>query len=430
MPATAAGHSVAHHSPHHSPHRVAVVGAGMVGLSTAWFLQERGVEVTVIDREGVAAGSSWGNAGWLTPGITTPLPEPAVLTYGVRAVLSPNSPVYVPPSANPSFLKFVAGFTRHSTAGHWRRSMGKLVPINRLALESFDLLRDGGLRAETVETSSFLAAYRTADERRTLLEEIEHIHAAGQGIEFDVLTGDEARAVEPMLSEEVGAAIRLRGQRFINPGAYVHALADEVIARGGKLATGPGSEVIDIVDAGQGVRVVTAGGVEEFDAAVLATGAWLGKLARRFGVRSVVQAGRGYSFSVPVDHVPDGPIYLPAQRVACTPLGDRLRVAGMMEFRPPEARLDERRVQAIATAARPFLQGADLDAREDEWVGSRPCTTDGLPLIGATRSPRVYAAGGHGMWGITLGPVTGRLLAEQMVSGRTPAELEPFSPTR
>src|SRR5690242_8079044 len=87
---------------HHTPQRVAVVGAGMVGLATAWFLQERGVEVTVLDREGVAAGSSWGNAGWLTPGITTPLPEPAVLTYGVRAVLSPNSPVYVPPSANPS----------------------------------------------------------------------------------------------------------------------------------------------------------------------------------------------------------------------------------------------------------------------------------------------------------------------------------------
>jgi D-amino-acid dehydrogenase len=308
--------------------------------------------------------------------------------------------------------------------------MGKLVPINRLALETFDLLKDGGVRVHTVEASSFLAAYRTADERRTLLEEIEHIHAAGQDIEFDVLTGDEARAIEPLLSDEVGAAIRLRGQRFLNPGAYVQALADEVIARGGKLTTGPGSEVLDIADTGRGVRVVTAGGVEEFDAAVLATGAWLGKLARRFGVRSVVQAGRGYSFSVPVDRVPDGPVYLPAQRVACTPLGDQLRVAGMMEFRSPESRLDERRVKAIATAAKPFLRGADLEAREDEWVGSRPCTTDGLPLIGVTRSPRVYAAGGHGMWGITLGPATGRLLADQIVNGRVPAELEPFSPTR
>ncbi|MEP6629060.1 MAG: FAD-dependent oxidoreductase [Lapillicoccus sp.] len=416
-----------------APRRVAVVGAGMIGLATAWFLQERGVEVTVLDREGVAAGSSWGNAGWLTPGITTPLPEPAVLRYGLRAVLSPSSPVYVPPSANPSFLRFVTGFTRHSTMAHWRRSMTSLVPINRLALDSFDLLRDGGVQAETTEAPSFLAAYRTADQRRTLLEEIEHIHAAGQGIEYDLLTGDEARAVEPLLSREVGAALRLRGQRFVNPGVFVHALADEVIARGGKLATGPSSEVLDVVDTGSGVRVVTMGSDIEADAVVLASGAWLGALARPFGVRSVVQAGRGYSFSVSLEdgvRMPDGPVYLPSQRVACTPLGDRLRVAGMMEFRRPEAPLDARRVQAIAEAARPFLRGADLDDRQDEWVGSRPCTADGLPLIGATRSPRVFAAGGHGMWGITLGPATGRLLAEQIVTGTTPEALAPFSPTR
>ena len=102
----------------------------------------------------------------------------------------------------------------------------------------------------------------------------------------------------------------------------------------------------------------------------------------------------------------------------------------MMEFRRPEAALDQRRIRAIAEAARPLLTGADLDSREDEWVGSRPCTIDGLPLIGATRSPRVFAAGGHGMWGITLGPVTGRLLAEQMVTGKRIAELAPFDPLR
>ena len=182
------------------PQRVAVVGAGMVGLSTAWFLQEHGVEVTVLDREGVAAGSSWGNAGWLTPGIATPLPEPAVLKYGLRAVFSPSSPVYVPPSANPDFLRFVTGFTRHSTMKAWKKAMGALVPVNDLSLESFDLLREGGVQAQTREAKSFLAAYRTEQERTTLLEEIEHIHSAGQSIEFDVLTGEEARAVEPSLS--------------------------------------------------------------------------------------------------------------------------------------------------------------------------------------------------------------------------------------
>jgi D-amino-acid dehydrogenase len=411
------------------PERVAVVGAGMVGLATAWFLQERGVEVTVIDRDGVAAGASWGNAGWLTPGIATPLPEPAVLRYGLRAVFSPSSPVYVPPSADPDFLRFVTGFTRHSTMTAWKKAMGALVPVNDLSLQSFDLLKAGGVDADTHEATSFTAAYRTVEERRTLLEEIEHIRASGGDITFDVLTGDEARTVEPALSDRIGAAIVLHGQRFINPGAYVSALADSVLARGGKIVTG--SAVTGVTDSGGGVAVsMESGAVESFDAVVVATGAWLGRLAREFGVKRVVQAGRGYSFSVAVDHLPNGPVYFPAARVACTPVGDRLRIAGMMEFRRPEADLDPRRIGAIVEAARPLLKGADLDSRRDEWVGSRPCTVDGLPLVGATRSTRVFVAGGHGMWGITLGPVTGRLLAEQIVTGRTPEQLRPFNPLR
>ena len=365
-------------SAHIVPDRVAVVGAGMVGLATAWFLQERGVEVTVLDRQGVAAGASWGNAGWLTPGLATPLPEPAVLKYGVRAVLSPSSPVYVPPTASPRLLSFLTRFARNSTAGRWKTAMESLVPINRQALNAFDILGKAGVEAETYEAKSFLAAYRTEAERAVLLDEIEHIHAAGQGIEFEAITGDDAREIEPSLSDEIGAAIRLHGQRFINPGEYVQMLADSVVARGGKIVTD--ANVADIVDEIRGVRIVTADGESEaFDAVVMATGAWFGDLARRFGVRTIVQAGRGYSFSVPIAHVPAGPVYFPAQRIACTPLGDRLRVAGMMEFRKADAKLDPRRIEAIVEGARPLLRDADLDARTFEWVGPRPCTPDGLP---------------------------------------------------
>ena len=411
------------------PQKIAVVGAGMVGLSTAWFLQEYGMDVTVFDRQDVASGSSWGNAGWLTPGIATPLPEPAVLKYGLRAVLNPSSPVYVPPSADKSFLKFVAGFTKRSTMPAWKKAMSSLVPINDKALAAFDTLKAGGVDAETYEAKSFIAAYRSEAERETLLEEMTHIKEAGQDIRFDVLTGDQARAIEPALSGEIGAALLLHDQRYVNPGVYVNALADSVRARGGRLEIATPVRWIDEDPAGMSVTT-ERGETEQFDAIVIATGAWLGLLARDFGVKKVVQAGRGYSFSVAIDHVPNGPVYFPAARVACTPVGDRLRVAGMMEFRKPEAPLDRRRVKAIVEAARPLLAGADLDNRKDEWVGSRPCTSDGLPLIGVTANPRVFVAGGHGMWGITLGPVTGQLLAQQMATGLVPQELLPFSPIR
>jgi D-amino-acid dehydrogenase len=235
--------------------------------------------------------------------------------------------------------------------------------------------------------------------------------------------------MEPALTDEVGAAVQIYGQRYLHPPEYVRSLAQAVRARGGEVVEG--AAVTDVRDEHGGVTLVTsAGETQRHDAVVLATGAWLGRLARRFGVRQPVQAGRGYSFSVPVERMPSGPLYFPKQRVACTPLGNRLRVAGMMEFRRPDDALDPRRISAIVEAVRPLLRGVDLDDRRNEWVGSRPCTPDGLPLLGGTASPRVFVAGGHGMWGIALGPITGMLVAQAVLKGEAPPELAPFDPVR
>jgi D-amino-acid dehydrogenase len=412
-----------------TPQRVAVVGAGMVGLATAWFLQDSGVEVTVYERDQVAAGASWGNAGWLTPSLTAPLPEPAVLRYGLRAVLSPGSPVYVPLSADRRLLRFLASFTRHSTPRQWRRGMAALVPLNDRALPAFDALAAGGVTAETRSAAPFLACFRTAAERDALLEELRQIRAAGQSdVVFGPLSGEQARVLEPALSTEVGAALQLYGQRYLHPPEYLRALGYSFADRGGELVEGV--TVRGLRPVPDGVVVATDRGEQRHDAVVVATGATLNELLAPFGVRRPVQAGRGYSFSVPVESMPAGPLYFPSQRVACTPLGSRLRVAGMMEFRRPADPLDPRRIRAVVEAVRPFLPGADFADRHNEWVGSRPCTGDGLPLLGRTASPRVFAAGGHGMWGIALGPVTGMLLAQAVTKGESPEELHPFDPLR
>jgi glycine/D-amino acid oxidase-like deaminating enzyme len=412
-----------------SPRRVAVVGAGMVGLATAWFLQEAGVHVTVYERDAVGAGASWGNAGWLTPALTAPLPGPAVLRYGLRAVADPRSPVYLPPRADRTLLRFLAGFVAHSTARRWRRGMAAYVPLNERALEAFDTLAAGGVLAQTRPARPFLACFRRERRAAALLAELEAIRDAGQEISFAPVTGWRARAVEPALTDRVGVAVQIVGQRYLRPPEYLRALAQGVRAHGGDVVEGAG--VADLRHESAGVAVLsTDGRRRRHDAVVLATGAELGRLAGRFGVRRPVQAGRGYSFSVPTEAMPRGPLYFPAQRVACTPLGDRLRVAGMMEFRRPGDPLDPRRIAAIVDGVRPFLTGVDLDDRRDEWVGSRPCTPDGLPMIGATASPRVFVAGGHGMWGIALGPITGQLLAQTMLKGEAPPELAPFDPLR
>lgn len=407
-----------------SPKRVAVLGAGMVGLSTAWYLQEHGVEVTVFDRAGVAAGSSWGNAGWLTPSMAVPLPEPSVLKYGVSAVLSPSSPVYVPPTADPRLLRFLVQFARNCTPRRWQQAMQALIPLNNGALAAFAELEAGGVTARTLAADPFTAAFRTEADSKALLEEFAQIRAAGQDVDYEIVDGAAARRDEPALSPEVGLAIRIRQERYLNPAAYVGAIADSVVRRGGVIRD---ESDVPAMHSGPG-DVVIAG--ERYDAVVVATGARLNDLANRYGVRRIVQAGRGYSFTIKMDDQPQGPVYFPTQRVACTPVGDRLRIAGMMEFRNVDAPMDTRRIQALVQQAGQLLQGAHLDHREDEWVGARPCTADGLPLIGATRDRNVFVAGGHGMWGITLGPVTGKLLAEQMVTGVRPAALAAVDPLR
>lgn len=408
--------------------RVVVVGAGFAGLSTAWFLQERGVEVTVLDRTGVAADASWGNAGWLAPALTLPLPEPAVLRYGIRSMLTPSSPVYVPPAVDLRLWRFLVGFARHCTPRRWRAAMTVFAEVNRSALGAYDDLAGGGVVEQTRPADPFLAAFASEDDRRVLVEEFRQVTAAGGEVDFDLLDGDTIRTLEPLLGDGVRAGIRLRGQRFVDPPRFVAALADSVRDRGGAVVTG--CEVQAVRDDARGVWVVGTDGTDRAaDAVVLATGARLTDLARPFGVRTPVQAGRGYSFSVRPADLPKNPIYFPAQRVACTPLHDRFRIAGMMEFRRPDAPLDPRRIQAIVDAARPLLTGIDWSARTEEWVGSRPCTPDGLPLVGGTRSARVFVAGGHGMWGVALGPLTGRLLADAM-TGTPAAVLRHFDPLR
>lgn len=421
---------------HQTPDHVFVLGAGIVGLSTAWFLQEEGVQVTVLERDDVAAGSSWGNAGWLAPALTLPLPEPSVLATGIRSLLRADSPLYVPLRWDVGLWRFLLGFARHSTPRAWRRSVRVFNHANRIALGAYDQLNkhDGAGRVAepTSPAEPFLVAFSSQAERKAFTDELEQVAVSGGATQYELLSGEQMRALQPALGDAVSHGVRLHGQRYINPGRFTHALAEAVRARGGTIRTG--QDVRRVQRQGSRLRVSGAAPeLAEAEAVVIATGTWLGDLAREHGVRTLVQAGRGYSFTVYPEQVPTGPVYLPGQRVACTPLGQPeggLRVAGMMEFRPPDDPLDQRRIGAIVKATAPMLRGVDWSARTDQWVGSRPCTADGLPLVGGTATDGVFVAGGHGMWGVALGPLTGKLLAERIVHGQRHELLEAFAPLR
>jgi D-amino-acid dehydrogenase len=407
--------------------RVVVVGAGIVGLSCAWSLQDYGVEVEVLDRHRVGSGSSWGNAGILSPALTVPLPEPSILRYGLRAVFDPSSPVALPVPPSPRTLVFLARMVRYCTTARWERAMAVYRLLNEQVFQSFDRLHEGGVDAQTTE-ADFTVAFRHPSEAKGILAELQGVAAAGQEVDYEVLSGARARGTDPHLSTAVSSVVVIRGQRYLTPSAYVSALADQVRRRGA--AINEETAVTGVERRGKAMVVATTGRPFEADAVILAAGSWLSPLARAHGVRVPVQAGRGYSFTVACVEPLRGPLYFPTARVAVTPDGGRARLAGIMEFADADAPPRRGRIAGMVRTVRPFLDGADLDARADEWVGPRPLTPDGLPVVGPTRTPGVFVAGGHGMWGVTLGPLTGRLLAELIVTGRSAPELAALDPLR
>ncbi len=407
----------------------------MLGLSTAWHLLRHDVEVSVVDRAEISAGASDGNAGWLTPALALPLAEPALLKAGPAMMLDPNSPLYVPPRPDPRLARFLIEFARHCTPRRWRYAASALGQASRRMQDSYDELIAPGpaaVAADVKPADPFLAVFSSAAAREGLLDEFRHLEELGFTHRYSLLDGAQAREINPIFGDSARFAVAIEDQRFINPSRFVHALGAAVTAGGGQIQVG---RAIDRVEQRGSEVVVSFADRSSLsaDAAVIATGSRLDVLARRHGVRKIVQAGRGYSFTVHPQNVPANPFYLPAQRVACTPLGgpaDGLRVCGTMEFRPPDAPLDQRRIDAIVTAASTMLDGVDWSARSDEWVGARPCTSDGLPLVGRTMSDRVFVAGGHGMWGIALGPLTGKLLAQQVATGEMDSLLLAFDPLR
>ncbi|MCV7258255.1 NAD(P)/FAD-dependent oxidoreductase [Mycobacterium shimoidei] len=382
------------------PRSAIVVGAGIVGLSTAWFLQDRGVEVTVVDRIGVAAGASAGNGGWIAPGLTLPLNMPGALRHGLSRLLA------------------------DSGRTSWRRAMRTSVSLNEDCIEAFDVLIAHGIDVPVTD-APITAVFRSTAEAERMLWQLRELENAGQAMYLTGLSGEALREQVPLASPAITAGLNINCQRFVDPRRFVEALGRCVVERG---ATMRRLEISEVVGSGSDVTVRSGNTTLSADAAVVATGAALSALAGRW-LRVPVQAACGYSFRVPVDRPMPSPIYLPDRRVACTPDSGSMRVSGTLELCDRHKPAIPQRLEAIIGSVSPLLDGARWAERSDLWAGAYSVTPDGRPVIGEV-SPGIYVAGGHGMWGLAHGPVTGRLLAEQITTGKQPPALADVDPLR
>jgi D-amino-acid dehydrogenase len=411
---------------------VLVVGGGVVGLCVAHYLTAAGVDVEVAERATLGSGASWGNAGWVCLSHSTPVPAPGVARYGLRSLGRPDSPLYLRPSLDPRFLAWLWRLWRSSGQATFRRGYAAIAELNRPTFALYEELAEAGVDT-TLRRPGMVHAFLSEAEARRHLS-LQRVMAAGRyQLPDQVSVGDQAHRLDPALSPQVRAAYLVRGEGVLDPRRLVESLGKLVRKAGGRV-----HEQVEITGfrraAGRVTAAITDAGEIACGAVVVTAGMWSHGLLRQLGHRLALQAGKGYSLTVPLPTPPRHALYLGDHRIVASPIGGTTRLAGTMELSGDNRRLNWRRIVAIARGSRHYL-GPWFDDPDDlprlvrdAWVGARPLFPDGLPVI--DRLPgheNAYLATGHGMLGVTLGPATGRALAGFLLSGRRPPVLAPFA---
>jgi D-amino-acid dehydrogenase len=409
--------------------RVVVIGGGVAGLSVAYFLRARGADVTVLESNRVGSAASSGNAGWLCPAQAGPLPEPGLTAYGLRSLVDRESALYFAPLEIPRMLTWLARFAARCNARDYRDGV---IALTRLGQRTFELAER--FAADGVEFDLHRRGLLVVSEDHAhaadFLAKLEPMRELGVTLPDRVLGAGELRELEPALGSRAAAAVHIEEHWHVHAPNFMRGLGAHVREMGVRVEEG--AEVVELVSGDRGVREIrTAAGDYPADQVVLAAGAWSPALARQLGFRLPVAPGKGYSFEVQLDRLPQHALLLLDPHVGASPLGDRLRVAGTMEFSGVNARLDRRRIASIVRGASTLLEELDGQPLGDLRTGMRPIAPDGLPII--DRAPgheNLYVATAYSMLGMTLAAPAGEALAELILTGDRPRELEPFRATR
>jgi D-amino-acid dehydrogenase len=378
---------------------VAIVGGGAIGVCCALELARRGASVTLLERgPELAWGCSAGNAGLICPSHSAPIANPTSLRNGLRWMWKRDSPFYLRP--RPAVLPWLVRFAL--AARHWEE--GARI-IRALSLESLELHAQlGGELATSFERTGTLNVYQTAASLESGAREAER-----SGLRFDVLDADETSALEPSLVGPVAGAVRYPDEGRVEPKQFVETVGRAAHEAGAEIRTGVDVRALDELQA---------------EVVIVAAGAWSRQL-----VRLPLEGGKGYhiDFARSPDD-PRLPTWVQETWTIATPLPNRLRLSGTLELAGLDLSISQPRVDAIRRGGERWFRGLAGRPVLETWAGLRPCLPDGLPAIG--RAGRTIVATGHAMKGVSLAPVTGRLVA-QLVSGEEPGhDLAPLDPDR
>lgn len=410
--------------------RIVIVGGGVVGLFCAYYLQEEGHAVTLIDKGEMNAGASYVNAGYLTPSHIVPLAAPGMVTKGIKWMFNSSSPFYIEPRFDYDLWDWGIKFMRSCTHKHVASSLKIIKDINMMSKDLYTDLSNLPVFDFHMEDKGLLMAFRTSAAER---EEAKVVKAAQKlGLDVVQIDSNEVNQIQPGIAMDIEGAFHYRCDAHSTPVVLMDQLKAHLIEKGVEIKKQ--TQVLDFTLKGEKVtQVNTTQGTFDADEVVVASGVWAQDLLKSVGIRLPLQAGKGYSLN---EYTPNGislPAILMESKVAVTPMQGFTRFSGTMEITSAYHGVRKNRVSAIARAVETYYPEFTLSAQALAQVqsGLRPLSPDGLPYIGrVTKYSNLSIATGHSMMGWSLGPVTGKLIAEMITDQKMSLNLTPFLPER
>ena len=407
---------------------VVVIGAGIVGVSTALWLQRDGHRVTLIDKGAPGEGASFGNGGVLASCSVAPVTMPGLVAKAPRMLFDPNQPLFLKWSYLPRLAPWLIRYLAHANLKDVTRIAEAIAGVTSDSLAEHQALAAGTGAERWIAPCDYVFVYN--DRKHFEADALVWSLRRENGYVWRELEGAAFQAYDPAFSPTLGFAAQMSDHgRITDPGAYVKALAAHVEAEGGRILR---ADVEDVAhEDGVAIGVRAGGETIACDAVALCAGAWSSPLARKLGVNPRLETERGYHLELWEPSVtPRAPVMIASGKFVATPMEGRLRLAGIVEFGGLDAKPSRAPFKLLERNIRAAIPG--ITWRETrEWMGHRPATVDSIPIIGeAPKLRRAFLGFGHHHIGLTAGPKTGRLLSQQ-ISGRTPnIPLAPYAPSR
>ncbi|WP_434036699.1 NAD(P)/FAD-dependent oxidoreductase [Formosa sp. 4Alg 33] len=409
---------------------IVIIGGGITGLCSAYYLQKEGHQVTVLDQSDMASGASHVNAGYITPSHFISLAAPGMITKGIKWMFNAASPLYVKPRLDMDFINWTLAFKKSATPAKVEKSILAIKNINLFSRDLYEDLKQSADFNFHYERKGLLMCYKSDE----VGEEEWHVGQRGiqEGLGVKNLSAKEVQELEPHANLNVKGAVYYDCDAHMTPNYFMKDMLAYLKANG--VIFHKNETVTDLKFTNKTItEVVTDQRTLQPDQVVLAAGSWSPLVSKKLGIKIPVQAGKGYRINVNRETHITIPAILCEAKVAVTPMDGFTRFAGTMEIAGINNAINPKRVDAIATAAKNYYNHLEITSEEKEQAqcGLRPCSPDGLPYIGkSSKCNNLIIATGHAMMGWSLGPATGKLVSEMVSDKKVSLDVSFYHPDR